>query len=49
MFVIQYLIRVRPNKEPLINRTEIINEIMVLIAAYPLFCFTEFILVEERQ
>lgn len=43
MFVASFVAGVRPYTMTFANRQEAINEMMVLVAAYPLFCFTEWV------
>ena len=47
MCVLAYLMRVRPFKSRLMNITETLNECTVLIAAYPLLTFTEYMGLHE--
>ena len=48
IIVIAYLWNVRPYKSPLLNFIETINEVTVLVAAYPLLTFTNWIDLFER-
>ena len=43
MVVIAYVAGVRPHARSFINDQEIINEVTVLIASYPLLCFTNWV------
>ena len=49
MFVIGYIAGVHPYVDPWVNYQEIINEITVLMAAYPLLMFTTWIGDEELR
>ena len=50
MFVIAYLGRVMPYQDPAFSIIEIINELMVLGAAYPLLTFTDWVAsLEDRN
>lgn len=48
-FVTFYIMAKRPFKEPSHNRMEAYNEATVLIAAYPLLIFTDWVSSEERK
>ena len=41
--MIYFLYTSRPQKEPFIRRQEITNELVTLIASYPLYCFTPWV------
>lgn len=47
--MIYYLTYYRPYEEKFLNFQEQVNEITVLIAAYPLFVFTEWVSEEDRR
>ena len=48
-FVIFYIMAYRPYKEPYRNRMEAYNEATVLISAYPLLIFTEWVASKDRK
>ena len=47
IWVIAYLWHTRPYKSNLLNNTETLNEFTVLVAAYPLLGFTEWMSLHE--
>ena len=49
MIMISYNVKVRPFISKPLNMQEQLNEMTVLIAAYPLFCFTNFLWDTERR
>ena len=49
MFVVAYLGHVMPFQSPAFSVIEILNELMVLGAAYPLLTFTDWVLSLERR
>ena len=49
MFVIVHLWGSRPYESLFLNRQELINEFMVLLAAYPLYCFTPWVWDMDRR
>ena len=49
MYVIGYVARDQPFLSPSMNKQELVNEMTVLIAAYPLLVFTNWVPNEERK
>ena len=49
MVVITHLWSYRPYDSLFVNRQELINEHMVMLAAYPLYCFTPWVWDTERR
>lgn len=43
MSSITFLWSAHPYRSPFLNRQEILNELMVMLAAYPLYCFTPWV------
>lgn len=49
MYVVGFVAGEKPFKTPVANKQEFINEVMVQLAAYPLFVFTDWIVIEEQK
>lgn len=48
MFVVAYLAKTRPYVSSFVNKQELLNELIVWIAIYPLLVFTDFVPEEYR-
>ena len=49
LFVMSYVAYVRPYEVPYLNVVEVINEVTILQASYPLFVFTEWVYDMQRR
>lgn len=47
--VIYYLSVARPQRSTFVRNQEIVNELMVMIATYPLYCFTDYVYDLDRR
>jgi hypothetical protein len=48
ILLLSFIVYVRPFEQPLLNNMEIFNECSILVAAYHLFAFTDFV-VEDPE